>query len=71
LAEFHNSRFLGHARAERQERPADVIAPKLLARGRHGRVLTVIGDTEWAGRDFETAAQALGATIMRLRRNED
>jgi hypothetical protein len=47
------------------------IALGLLARGGHGRTLTVIGDKGYAGRDFEAAAHDLGAHIMRPRRKDE
>jgi hypothetical protein len=47
------------------------VALALLARGGRDRTLTVIGDKGYAGRDFESAAQDLGATIVRPRRNNE
>ena len=47
------------------------VALKLLARGGRGRRLTVIGDKGYAGRDFETAARDLGASILRPRRKDE
>ncbi len=47
------------------------VALGLLARVPTGRQLTVIGDKGYAGREFETAAQDLGATIVRPRRKDE
>jgi len=47
------------------------IALRLLSRRARDRTLTVIGDKGYAGRDFEAAAQTLGAQILRPRRKDE
>jgi transposase len=47
------------------------VALALLAGLQAGRQLTVIGDKGYAGREFETAASELGATIVRPRRKDE
>jgi hypothetical protein len=47
------------------------VALALLGRNANGRQITVIGDKGYAGRDFEAAAQQLGATIVRPRRKDE
>lgn len=47
------------------------IALGLLARTATGRKLTVIGDKGYAGKEFESAAQEMGATIVRPRRKDE
>jgi hypothetical protein len=47
------------------------VALKLIARAGHTGPVTVIGDKGYAGRQFETDALALGATIVRPRRKDE
>jgi hypothetical protein len=47
------------------------VALGLLQRSADGRTITVIGDKGYAGRDFEAAAEELGAKIVRPRRKDE
>jgi transposase len=47
------------------------VCLNMLARLEHQREMTVIGDKGYAGRDFQAAAAALGATVVRPRRKDE